>query len=871
MAKKYGPYLLLFGFVSLFFWQFVFRGRIPIDSSPLYQMRPWSALPYSQELTHPVDPARYYHNIDPVIEIFPVKKWLSGWLQKGDFPLWNPDNFSGTPFAANHHAAPWDISTILFFLLPTDLAFGLTLLLQLFAAGASLYFYCRTLEISRTASVFGALGFMLNGFFLHWLGLISFNAGLIWMPLIPAGIELMLRKQDWKYIFISSAGFGLSFLSGMAQFWLFNFFLFVTYGAYRTYVHSRERKIGLFTQSRWLALALLLALGFGAVQIFQTVGSLRHTSRGGSAAQASLYSGRNHLSPRKLPTLAIPDLYSRTEENVFSKLLLSPPEPEAKGFWGKLIWGEKGFVLNRSWGYIGILGFCFMILGFLVPGSVYRFHRWMIFLILSFQVLLCFKAFHVLCLKLWPGFDTLDHTRTIALYIFSASVLAAAGLDHISELRTRMKWLGRVLAAGIIVLLLLVMGLHIAPALLGVAERIQQLAGTNTNPDFAKEFFLDAAQKITTGFHQSAEILYAPLILLTGLFLALRMWLRNAGTLRRFQFVIIVLALADLLYHGWTDPILVYTDRKALYPQTSKTVEFLKQDPEQFRVYELQRKKPLPSTPLKDYSLLEHFRKGSIRFFDFRSVDFVFRPNTLLAYGIPSAGGYLSLYPGRYKKLWEGRGMDVLKAIKPGQSIQEWNAPWIGMQNIKYIAVPEEIDTGNWRPVYRGEGVQLLKLDSFCPAINVVRTALVIPDPQELLETLKSSSFQPLDQVLLEEPLPNGMIPSLQVPYSLLMQNRTPDLLRLQVELQQDGYLVIAENLIPGWRAVVNGTEERLWRANFAFMCLPLKRGRYDISLEYVPTFYGWSLFLTVVSAIIIVLPGIVQWIKKSRKNPIRP
>ena len=397
----------------------------------------------------------------------------------------------------------------------------------------------------------------------------------------------------------------------------------------------------------------------------------------------------------------------------------------------------------------------------------------MIFLILSFQILLCLKSFHVLCLKLWPGFDTLDHTRTIALYIFSASVLAAAGLDHISELHNRMKWLGHVLAAGIIILLLIIIGLHTTPALLGVAEHIQQLAGTNTNPDFAKEFFLDAAQKITAGFHQSAEILYAPLILLTGLFLALWMLRKDAGTLRRFQFVIIALALGDLLYHGWTDPILVYTDREALYPQTSKTVKFLKQDPEQFRVYELQRKRPLPSIPLKDYSLLEHFRKGSIRFFDFRSIDFVFRPNTLLAYGIPSAGGYLSLYPGRYKQLWEGRGMDVLKAIKPGQSIQEWNTPWIGMQNIKYIAVPEEIDTGNWRPVYRGEGVQLLKSDSFCPAIYVVRTALSIPDPQELLVALKSSSFQPLDQVLLEEPPPNGMIPSLQVPYSLLIQNRT--------------------------------------------------------------------------------------------------
>jgi preprotein translocase subunit SecG len=683
------------------------------------------------------------------------------------------------------------------------------------------------------------------------------------MPLIPAGIEWMIRKQNWKYLWITSAGLGLSFLSGMAQFWLFNLILLLTYGLYRIWIQD-ERQMGL-KQLNWILVSLLLAIGLGIVQTTQTLSALKDTSRGGTAAQASLYSGRNHLSPRKLPTLAIPNLYSTVEENVFSKLLLSPPAPEAKGLWGRLMWGEKGFVLNRSWGYIGILGFFFMVLGFGAREKTIRFHKWMVAGVLAFQVLLCWKPFHDFCLKLWAGFDTLDHTRTIILYVFSGSVLAAFGLDRILESRRWAQILQRTLAIAIALFVILVIALHAAPAALKINQHISNLASLNADSRFAPAFFTDAAHKISEGFHRSAEILYPPILFLIALCISLWMLKRNSWTLKQFQLVILLIAMTDLLYHGWTDPPLVYTDRQALYPQNSKVVEFLKRDPDQFRVYELQLKKQLPEPPLDNYNQLDFLRKGSIRFFDYRSVDFVMRPNTLLAYGVKSAGGYLSLYPGRYKALWNGRGMDVLKAFKPESVLQDWNAPWIGMQNIKYIAVADSIDTGAWRPAYQAEGVQLLKVDSFCPVIYVVRSASYIEDYAKRLQMLKSSSFRPLEMVLLDEPPPQGMASDSNVPYSLLFKKRTPDLLELNVALQQDGYLIFAENFMPGWRAWVNGVEQRLWRANLVFMCLPLKKGSYQITLEFRPALYGWSLFLSMVSAIIIVLPGISLWNKRRR------
>jgi len=104
----------------------------------------------------------------------------------------------------------------------------------------------------------------------------------------------------------------------------------------------------------------------------------------------------------------------------------------------------------------------------------------------------------------------------------------------------------------------------------------------------------------------------------------------------------------------------------------------------------------------------------------------------------------------------------------------------------------------------------------------------------------------------------------------------------LSEKLQPAGILSIATagdflNWNPHIHALI---ASGVFRADGSFVTVPLFQenilrelfeANIFTSLEYSPTFYGWSLFLTVVSAIIIVLPGIVQWTKNSRGIPIRP
>lgn len=849
--KRFWPYLLLLIIVIVFFWQFTATGKIPIDSTALYQMRPWSTWSGNPYDPSAYDTARYYHNIDPVVEVLPVKTWLASYLHHGDVPLWIPSLFSGSPFAANHHAAPWDVSTIFFLLLPATIAFGITLIFQLFVAGASTFFCCRVFGLSTRPSLLAATGYMFNNFFFHWLGLISFNAGLIWLPLIPAGIELAFRHQIKFGWILSAIALAFTFLSGMAQFWLFNLFLFLTYSIYRFWTVQPRSASAI----SGFVLALALGCAGGAVQIDQVANALSHTSRGG-LSPASPYEGRNHLSPRKLPTLLIPDLYGHHLENAYSKLFLKPPDPEIKTVVDRLIYGEKGSVLNRTWGYVGYITFFLMIATLFKAPRPISYFRWLAIGVIVFQVLLCWPAFHDFCTRIWSGFDTLDHTRTIVLYSFAACILAAYALENLDQLKSKRRFIMTGLYLWLFILIFGFVATHFFANSIGYTQKL--IHNSEQTEWVTPEFYIDAEPQIDHGIRQSASILIPPIILTGVIVLLVRMWFRGRLSNQTLQTLLILVTVLDLSYRGWNDPPLEFTSSQRLYPQGSKVLQFLKNDPDLFRVYELHKKKDLPALPLKRYSDLELFRKGTIRFFDFRSIDFVFRPNTLLYYGVDSAGGYLSLYPASYRDLWDGRGMDVLKAIKSGKSGDSWNAALFGMQNIKYLLLPDEVPTEKWQPVFEAEGIKVMKVDNFVPRYFAVGRGRIIRNQQQMLQQIQNGRFNPRQEVLLDHE--TGIKESNSFQGSVQISSKSPDVVNLQTDFSSDGYLVIAENNFPGWHAEVDGKSAPILKANYAFQALALTQGKHSIKMEFRPDYYIVSLIISVASFVIMISALILQW-----------
>jgi hypothetical protein len=133
---------------------------------------------------------------DDVVFYYPLRKLAGTALASGIFPLENPLEACGGALAADPQAALLNPATWLFAAMDAKIAYSISIFLAFQLAGLGTYFYTRRLGLSRPASTFAAIAFMLSGFMVGHrvhLSMIHSAAMLPWGLLC---IEL-LRNKNW--------------------------------------------------------------------------------------------------------------------------------------------------------------------------------------------------------------------------------------------------------------------------------------------------------------------------------------------------------------------------------------------------------------------------------------------------------------------------------------------------------------------------------------------------------------------------------------------------------------------------------------------------------------------------------------------------
>ena len=164
---------------------------LPYDN--LYTFEPWASM----------RPGLVPHNdllSDLVLENAVWKQHIRQTLADGQLPLWNPQIFTGIPFLAAGQASTFYPLSILFYLLPLEVAYGWFTALQIALAGINLYIFGRVLGLQRLAAFFSGLVFMFSGFLIVSVVFTMFLAAAVWLPLLLAIVELIIRKQEEKGI-----------------------------------------------------------------------------------------------------------------------------------------------------------------------------------------------------------------------------------------------------------------------------------------------------------------------------------------------------------------------------------------------------------------------------------------------------------------------------------------------------------------------------------------------------------------------------------------------------------------------------------------------------------------------------------------------
>ena len=150
----------------------------------------------------------------------------------------------------------------------------------------------------------------------------------------------------------------------------------------------------------------------------------------------------------------------------------------------------------------------------------------------------------------------------------------------------------------------------------------------------------------------------------------------------------------------------------------------------------------------------------------------------------------------------------------------------------------------------------LYRLERVVPRVYIVRKIAVEKGILKNLDRLSSADFDPLHEVILEQPLEIPQKKNFQAQARIVHYGNSRVI--IEASLNGSGVLVLADSFYPGWRVYVDGNENKILRANFFFRGVPLSAGDHLVEFRYQPRSFAIGLVISLLTVSIIVVSSIV-------------
>ncbi len=361
-----GAALILLILPLLLFWPVTIGPNtlLPVDN--LFAFEPWAS--YKDELGVGLPQNQLLSDL--ILENYVWKKFIRESIAARQIPLWNPYILSGQPFLANgQHSALYPFS-LLFYILPLSKAYGWFVVSQLWLAGLFMYIFGRTLRINRLGALVAGLTYALSTFFIVRLVFTMIVAGAIWLPLLLAMIEIIVRKQEEKgpvgyspipYVVAGALALGLQTLAGHIEITYYTLLVSGFYALCRLLILWKRQATPRFALrlAGWLLAMVILGLGLGSAQLVPLYEVVTENFRDNSVTLAQVRGWA--LPARRVATFLIPHFFGSPAHHGYFDLVTRQWHPLGLNAYGQVnplcpyctSWDTKNSV--EAGAYVGIL------------------------------------------------------------------------------------------------------------------------------------------------------------------------------------------------------------------------------------------------------------------------------------------------------------------------------------------------------------------------------------------------------------------------------------------------------------------------------------------------------------------------------------
>lgn len=749
--------------------------------------------------------------------------WVEN-IKNGDIPLWGPYQFSGHPFFANPQYAILYPINGLFFILPFDIAFNTIILIHFFLGGFFTYLFLRDLEASPSGAFIGGLIFMLSGYLLSIHSLLTILLSVVWTPLVIMFFRRAMTKPAIKNEILTAFFMAIAFLGGGVEIVYGNFFILLLIVIFSPHSHPFISKrvipiIMLYAKrTRSLIFVSMVFLLLSAIQLLPFLELWMHSirSHGISYQEATIWS----FAPQDFLLFILPDAYGYFLD--------------MKKYWLSQCWLKTL--------YTGGLPFILSTIYF-IKGK-----EWKVFLslmILSISLSLGrYNPIYPFLFKYVPFLNGIRYpVKFLYLFILVLSVTAGLGFDKLMELASngggkRLKHL--------FISLSLISGFVLLCTILGHQEISY----------FLKERGIDFPNynHISTNLYHLKRFFFY----FTLFFLLLRIGYEVKWKIWT-QVLLIFFLIADLFgnmgFYG--------KEKTSDYFQKTRILELISSDPGNFRIFSTPKTISM-DTPIfiPDPSPLKALKEKHL-------------PSFNLLYSLRDIWGIDVI---RLK-----RANDLYRTLTETPSIS--STPLIDLYGVKYVISITPIDDSRLELIYStteglpGRREDLLKENTIKLYRNRIppqRGWLVkkfrVMDSESILKKIRNQEFCLQKEVLLEKEPRTFLLlntPKSQESFPFMDKiewiSETNNRIHLSVHAGEDSILVLNDTYFPGWKAFIDGKEEKIFRANYNFRAVLIPSGNHQVEFVYDP--FSFKLGAWVTSLGVLSCLGIAIFKRQRRRT----
>ena len=216
--------------------------------------------------------------------------------------------------------------------------------------------------------------------------------------------------------------------------------------------------------------------------------------------------------------------------------------------------------------------------------------------------------------------------------------------------------------------------------------------------------------------------------------------------------------------------------------------------------------------------------------------------------------GYISM-------LWQGVPFDRIADLSHRETTAGFRHRLLDLAAVRYLIV-----TGTTADLEQMLGLRASRIktgalrvyqnDTTLPRARWVPRAEVIADARTLLDRLASDTDDPTSIALIEEAPPSGFTGEEGSPPggSVRFVRNDPEHVILDVDAPARGFLVLADQYYPGWRATVDGASAPIVRANYVFRLVEVPAGRSRVEFLYRPLSVAIGAALSAVGVAVVAV-----------------